>query len=156
MQALLAQLMCHNPSSRSQIRTLPNPALGTGFKLPRIITPKAFANLSPRLERSDNPGIKNRNFFFEPCKGSAVDKRRQSIQHSSPGDCRCFSVFQTEPVLCGTICYAFACVQAARTIASYSLLRLLRVSALGRFLAGQVRVSRALAASSVCRLSSCA
>jgi hypothetical protein len=36
-------------------------------------TPKAFANFSPGLERSDNPGL-TKNNLIEPCKGSTTAK----------------------------------------------------------------------------------
>jgi len=48
------------------------------------ITPKAFANFSPGLERSDNPGKTQRS--LEPCKGSLRDKPFQSL-----------SVYEIEP-----------------------------------------------------------
>jgi hypothetical protein len=39
-------------------------------------TPKAFANFSPRLERSDNPGLKHKR-SLNPEKGSANGERFQ-------------------------------------------------------------------------------
>src|SRR5687767_1158887 len=38
---------------------------------PQLRTPKAFAKYSPRLERSDNPGIRY-VLGKQPCKGSPV------------------------------------------------------------------------------------
>ena len=38
----------------------------TPLVMPFELTPKAFANLSPWLERSDNPGIANPNCAINP------------------------------------------------------------------------------------------
>jgi hypothetical protein len=56
------------------------------FELEQL-TPKAFANFSPGLERCDNPGI-NVKIFYKPCKGSAIGERFQrllSILIGAPG-----------------------------------------------------------------------
>jgi hypothetical protein len=47
------------------------------FELEQL-TPKAFANFNPRLERCDNPGI-NVKIFYKPCKGSAIGERFQRL-----------------------------------------------------------------------------
>jgi hypothetical protein len=46
----------------SKITWLLSPLLGVQFEL----TPKAFANVSPGLERSDNPGIRSQKNLLNP------------------------------------------------------------------------------------------